>query len=265
MNAHADLPTVAGLRDRPGDAVVERRDWRRALGALRRLLADNEDTTQVFEIMRALNRGSTRAGYLRLIAGPTGARLAYEHVELEARLMDDAWLDGFADGTVGAAYRAFVRGERLSALGLAQVSKAGLGADQHDQPDPVAWYGRRVRDIHDLWHILTGYGRDPLGEASLVAFSYSQTRGLGWLAIALGALAKGGLGHGVRGVRGAVIEGFRNGRKAAWLPGLDYEKLMGLPLDVARAELGIRPPARYRAVVARTPMLQPSPESRMAP
>jgi ubiquinone biosynthesis protein COQ4 len=265
MNARAALSETMGLRDRPGDAVVERRDWRRALGALRRLLADNQDTTQVFEIMRALNSGSTRAGYLRLIGGPTGARLAYERVELEARLMDDAWLDGFADGTVGAAYRGFVRSERLSAGGLAEVSKAGLSADQHDQRDPVAWYGRRVRDVHDLWHILTGYGRDPLGEACLVAFSYCQTRGLGWLAIALGALAKGGLGHGVRGVRGAVIEGFRNGRRAAWLPGLDYEKLMALPLDVARADLGIRTPARYHAVVARTPLLQPSPVSRIAP
>ncbi len=175
--------------------------------------------------------------------------------------MDDAWLDGFADGTVGAAYRAFVRGERLSAGGLAQVSKAGLRADQHDQPDPVAWYGRRMRDIHDLWHVLTGYGRDPLGEASLVAFSYSQTRGLGWLAIALGVLVKGGVAHGVRGVRRAVIEGFRHGRVAAWLPGLDYEKLMALPLDLARAELGIRPPTRYQAVVARALLPCSSPVS----
>jgi ubiquinone biosynthesis protein COQ4 len=34
--------------------------------------------------------------------------------------------------------------------------------------------------VHDIWHVLTGYRRDALGEACLVAFSYAQTRGLGW-------------------------------------------------------------------------------------
>ena len=161
-------------------------------GALRRLMRDPDDTVAVFEIMRTLNRPSTRAGYLRLIARPDGARLAYERTELAARLMDDAWLDGFAPGTLGAAYRGFVRREGLSAEGLATVSRQGLAAHEIDVPDPIAWYGRRIRDTHDLWHMLTGYGRDPLGEACLVAFSFSQTRGRGWLLIALGALAKGG-------------------------------------------------------------------------
>ena len=63
-----------------------------AFKALRRLFADKEDTAQVFEIMRALNGGSSAWGYQRLLETPEGGRLAYERVELEARLMDDAWL-----------------------------------------------------------------------------------------------------------------------------------------------------------------------------
>src|ERR1019366_1830885 len=73
-----------------------RRHWGVALKALQRLLADKEDTGQVFEIMGALNGDSTARSYRRLLETPNGGRLAYEHVELAPRLMDDAWLDSFA-------------------------------------------------------------------------------------------------------------------------------------------------------------------------
>jgi ubiquinone biosynthesis protein COQ4 len=225
------------------------KDWKRALRALRRLLGNPDDTTQVFEIMRALNGDSIRAGLERLRREPGGARLAEERAELAPRLMDDRWLDGFAPGTVGATYRDFVRAERLSADGLAGVSRVGLPPELVDQPTALAWYGRRVRDVHDLWHVLTGYGRDPLGEACLVAFSFSQTRGPGWLVIALGAMVKGG----APGVRRAILQGFRNGRRSAWLPAADYPSLMAEPLERARHRLKIAEPTRYRAVVATVP------------
>ena len=243
----ADITSRMELVDRPAKGGSQRREWRKAYRALRKLLHENDDTVQVFEIMRALNHGSARRGYLRLIGQPIGARLAYERVELAPRLMDRAWLDGFDEGTVGAAYREFVTHERLSAEGLANISAVGVDPRQINQPDPVAWYGRRIRDIHDLWHILTGYGRDPLGEACLVAFSFGQTRGLGWLAIALGAWVKGG--GTVRGVRAAIVEGYRRSQASAWLPGVDYETLMLLPLDQARAELNLLAPERYRGVI----------------
>lgn len=240
----------AALFDRPGRIRPPRREWRRALSALRKLLNDNQDTVQVFEIMRALNHGSARKGFLRLIDKPTGARIAYERVELAARLMDRTWLETFADGSVGAIYRDFVTREQLSAAGLAEVSAVGIDPQTLNRCDPVAWYGRRIRDIHDLWHIITGYGRDPLGEACLVAFSFGQTRGLGWLAIAIGAYIRGGKGR-VPGVRAAIFEGFRHSRHSVWLPGVDYERLMGLPLDRARAELNLSEPVRYRKALMR--------------
>jgi ubiquinone biosynthesis protein COQ4 len=74
---------------------------------LRRLLSDKDDTVQVFEIMRALNGGTSEKNYRRLLETTAGGRIAYEHVELAPMLMDQAWLDSFAAGTVGAAYRDF--------------------------------------------------------------------------------------------------------------------------------------------------------------
>jgi ubiquinone biosynthesis protein COQ4 len=48
----------------------------------------------------------------------------------------------------------------------------------------------------------------------------------------------------------AVIEGYRNGKRAAWLSGQDYEQLMHEPIDRARQRLGIPDPVRYRETQA---------------
>ena len=49
----------------------------------------------------------------------------------------------------------------------------------------------------------------------------------------------------------AVIEGYRRGKRAAWLHGEDYEALMAEPLDAARRRLGIEPAPAYRIAQAR--------------
>jgi ubiquinone biosynthesis protein COQ4 len=222
-----------------------RRQWIVALRALRRLLADKEDTGQVFEIMGALNGDSTMRSYRRLLETPQGGRLAYEHVELADRLMDDAWLDSFAPGTVGASYRDFVRSENISAEGLAQISRQRQS--KVEQAHPHAWFGRRTRDSHDIWHVLSGYHRDGLGEACLVAFSYAQTKSLGWALIAVGAALRPRRGAKHPYAR-AIFQGYRRGKAAKWLAGEDYEQLMGEPLDAARRRLNITPPTLYDAI-----------------
>lgn len=225
--------------------VGTRLEWGRALRALRRLLADHDDTAQVFEIMRALNGRANARNYRRLLASGGGGRLAFERLELAELLMDEAWLKALPQGSVGAAYRDFVRAERLSAAGLAEVSRQRLA--QIEQAHPYAWFGRRTRDVHDVWHVLSGYGRDPLGEACLVAFSYAQTKGLGWALIALAVAIRARSGP----VRRAIWQGFRRGRAARWLLGEDYERLLREPLETARRRLGLTAPTAYQAVVAR--------------
>jgi ubiquinone biosynthesis protein COQ4 len=214
---------------------------------MRRLLADKEDTAQVFEIMRSLNGASTARGYHRLLSTPEGGRIAYERPEFAQRLMDDAWLDGLPEGSLGAAYRRFVRAEALSAEGLAEVSRAGV--TRIDEPHPYAWFGRRTRDVHDVWHVLTGYGRDGLGEACLVAFSYAQTRGLGWAFIASFAALRARKARSYPYVR-AIWEGYRRGKAAAWLLGEDYERIMSEPLDSVRQRLNLPAPAIYDSIPA---------------
>jgi ubiquinone biosynthesis protein COQ4 len=235
--------------------VAAKPEWGRALRALRRLLADHDDTAQVFEIMRALNGPANARNYRRLLATRDGGRIAFEQRELSALLMDDRWLDALPAGSVGAAYREFVRAEQLSAELLAQVSREGMA--QIEQPHPYAWFGRRTRDIHDIWHVLTGYGREPLGEACLVAFSFPQTRGPGWGFIALGAISRR---RGSRQPhRRAILQAYLRGRRAGWLLGEDYERLLREPLDEARLRLGIAPPTVYDAI---PPVLRELPNKR---
>lgn len=222
----------------------------RAMRAFRRLVADKEDTTQVFEIMESLTGRSIPWGLRKLLRSPGGARLAYQRVELNDKLNDPAWLAQFAPGTVGAAYRQFMQREHLSAEGLAAQSRQVRA--EIEAPNLYAWYGRRVRDVHDVWHVLTGYGRDALGEACVVSFSHAQTRSLGFLFIGLGAAQQ--IRRQTRSVpsRKAVLEAWRHGRKARWLPAEDYERLFAEPLEAARRRLGIASPSVYEGVAEET-------------
>ena len=221
-----------------------------ALRAFRRLVRDKEDTAQVFEIMRALSGRSVSRGYQRMLATMEGGRQAFLHEELADKLDDPVWLARFRPGTVGAAYRAFREARGFTADGLAAAEREVVPFI--DAPHPVVWYSRRLRDIHDIWHILTGYGTDALGEACVVSFSYGQTGNLGFAFIGLGAATEIRRENRDVPARRAIFQAWRNGRAARWLPGLDYESLMAAPLDAARRRLNLRPPTVYQAVPPET-------------
>lgn len=228
----------------PFPGTTGRRDWRTAFDAIKKLLADTDDTPQVFRIMRALNVGNAPMNYARLIASERGGRIAYDRVELAQRFSDPAFVAGFAPGTVGAAYRDFLESTGYSADGLVSVSK--LEPSEDDLAHPYAWFGRRVRDTHDIWHVLTGYKADEsLGEAALVAFSFAQVGGLGWALIASAAALKSTRIAGNTLFARAVIEGYRHGRRATWISGEDYLELLHEPIDAARARLNIQTPVAY--------------------
>lgn len=241
MTATADFDASDHLRPQRLEPV-------KALRAFRKLVRNKEDTAQVFEIMRALSGRSIARGYDRMLKTMEGGRQAFLREELAHKLDDPVWLARFEPGTVGAAYRDFREARGFTAEGLAdEARKVGPLVDaQH----PVIWYSRRIRDIHDVWHVLTGYETDALGEACVVSFSYAQTRNLGFAFIGWGAARE--IQREARSVpaRRAVWQAYRNGRAARWLPGLDYEALFERPLEAVRAQLNIRPASIYQAVPA---------------
>ncbi len=213
-----------------------------ALRALRALLHDPEDTRQIFIIFRALRGRSGLRVYERFAATPAGQRVLAEKRDLLPRLEDHAALAAMPDGSVGRAYLAFMEEEQLSAQGLVAMSSR---AEPESVPPDMERFRNRMRDAHDLTHILTGYGRDPLGELCLLAFMNRHSKQLGQLLIVLMSLRRV-----PRAGRRAIWQAWRQGKAARWFPGLDYEALLARPLDDVRRELNVPAPTRYRALLA---------------
>jgi len=105
----------------------------------------------------------------------------------------------------------------------------------------------RTRDLHDLIHVLTGYGVDYLGEGAVVAFTYGNFRNRGYLMLALTncllMLAVGKL----RAIR-FTWDGYRRGRRAAFLWATSWESLLPLPLEEVRRRLEIDAVGPYAPV-----------------
>ena len=218
-----------------------------ALRAMRSLLRDREDTHQVFLLIDALRGKTTLRQFARFRQTETGRAVLRERRRLLDRLNDRASLAALPAGSLGRAYYDFMASERLSAEGLVEASKVSMAALP---ADGVTLFRERSREMHDLLHVVTGYGRDPLGEACLVAFSYAQTRLKGFAMIAAFAARRIAKSRPELPVRRAVFEGYRHGRSANWLWGADWEGLLAQSVEAIRAQFAVKPPTCYQTILA---------------
>ena len=145
---------------------------------------------------------------------------------------------------LGRAYYDFMAAENLSAEGLVKASTIPQSTDD------IIWFRERNREMHDLLHIVSGYGRDPLGEACLVAFSYAQTGQLGFAVIALFAGRRIAQARPGQPIWRAIFEGYRRGRRAGWLIGADWEGLLSRPVEAVREQFAVRPARYYPKIIA---------------
>lgn len=220
-----------------------------ALVSSLKLIANKEDTRQVFEVVTALSRDSSRRLFKRFIATPYGRRVVTEPVEIEKILGDFARLRAMAPGTVGRAYVDFMELEGLTPQGLIDAAdEAGVGL--MDYPDLKA-FARAFRHLeinHDLWHVLTGYGRDPLGEICNLVFTRRQTGNPGLkLLIRMGLLALKLERWSFPALK-AAAEARRMGDAVNFLLQHDVEAMLEEPLADVRKRLGIFTPAIYAAI-----------------
>lgn len=214
-----------------------------AVKAVRRLMANPEATQEVFVILRAMRGRSGIKLFNRFRQSAMGARILNEKRSLFAALSDSATLAALPQGSLGRTYHRFMASENLSPEGLVAPSQAYR---DDDVSDDVALFRDRMRDMHDLTHTLTGYGRDPLGELCLLAFMYAHTGNLGMALIVLMGFSK----VESRAARKAVIEAWRHGRKARWFADMDWEAMLPQPLDALRQRYNVIRPAAYYGVMA---------------
>jgi ubiquinone biosynthesis protein COQ4 len=217
-----------------------------ALRAVRNLMRNREDTDQVFLLIDALRGKTTLRQFARFRQTETGRAVLAERRRLLDRLSDRASLAALPAGTLGRAYYEFMASENLSAEGLVEASQVSM---RELPADGVTLFRERSREMHDLLHVVTGYGRDPLGEACLVAFSYAQTGLKGFAMIAAFAARRIARTRPGQPIRRAVFEGYRHGRSAGWLPGADWEALLARPVETIRAQFAVKPPTYYRAIL----------------
>ena len=225
-----------------GRTPVQRKiEWGRAWRALRTLVANPERTEQVFVITRALSGKSGDRVFQRFLAHPAGPALLAERPSLLDALSDLEALERLPDGSFGRAYATFMREAELRAAGLVEASMAADNEVDEELDADRQWFFDRLRDMHDLWHVLTGYGRDEAGEAANLAFTFGQTRHQGIGVIVAAALLVGPKDNRLEWQR-YMWRAWRRGARAAFLPAVAYERLLDRPLAEVRATLGIEPP-----------------------
>ena len=216
----------------------------RAAHHFRELLKDKEDTSHVFRIFEALPSKTFMPRVAALTLSARGEELRREEPDLPPILDDHDALRQMPKGSVAHAYCDFMESEGLSAAGLVEEARK-LGRPKFD--DLVQWFADRSRDTHDLMHVLTGYGRDALGEQCVLLFTHGQSPSHGHLLI--GYAGAWNIKKTVRSgapVIAACNEARRTGKACPALVGMSIRNLLAMDLVEARRQLGIPEPRKYR-------------------
>jgi ubiquinone biosynthesis protein COQ4 len=216
-----------------------------ALKALRALFNNPNDTAQVFKIISALSGGARQRVLRRLRTTPVGQRLMQEQKALAPLLEDRTRLRALPEGSLGREYLHFCERHGITASGLIAASEQGMANDQFTWDERLVQ--ARMRDAHDLWHVVTGYETDLLGEACVLAFTVAQTRNpaIGLIVVAAFFSKQGGSQLEKRKL---LVQALVRGVRAAWFPGADWEAMLALPLTEVRRMLHVGAPPSYKPI-----------------
>jgi ubiquinone biosynthesis protein COQ4 len=223
---------------------MARIQWRAVSAELRRLRENPEDIDAGARLFIALGGMDDTRMVERMRSSENGRRLLAERSDLLRALSDRERLRALPDGTLGREYLRFAEREQIFPAGIEEVMTRVQGAAADAD---VAYVRTRERSLHDLLHVLTGYGRDPAGEIALLAFTAAQdgNRAIDWLSL---------LGCWKALVRGRIEilrlrrHGRRRGRQAPWMVEQPWEALLERPIDDVRRQLGLWPVPQYERV-----------------
>ena len=232
--------TILRHPERPEPIYSPMRAWKN----FRLLMKDKEDTSLVFKIYESLPSKQFMPRIEQLALSERGDMLRASEPSLPEILDDHAELRKTPKGSLAHAYCDFMETEGLTAAGL--VAEADrLGRKKYD--DVVQWFSERSRDTHDLFHVLTGYGRDALGEQCVLLFTHGQSPTQGHLLI--GYAGSLNIKLQIKGskapVMGAVNQAKRTGRGAPALMEQPIRELLKQPVEDVRRALNIPEPTLY--------------------
>ena len=196
---------------------------------------------QVFEAVVAFGFPTIDREYRKLAESPEGRTLLQNKPDLMALLGDDDYLASLPPGSLGAAYRDFLRQHRLDAgvFDAADVIQPVVERNGWDRD--FGYMIARGTVLHDLFHVLGGYGPDLGGELGNLGFTHGQLgscRTTGVFGAMLRVLIQDGSWQRKSRYWQEAVD---RGRAAKSLMAAPYEELLAQPLLEVRAELGIAP------------------------
>lgn len=219
---------VAAARAALEGSLTER--LRVGLRALRRLLQNPDDTRQVFVLGIAINAHRFPSLIARFVADPKGAELLRERPSIDSRGVDFAALARLPPDTLGGAFARHMKENKLDP----DLFQAPPGL-----PEIPAYIAQRLRQTHDVWHLLTGYKTDIPGELALQAFYYGLIGMPSSLLISVFGTLRYARHFPSAHLFRMVGEGYRRGQQAAFLPTIKWEDWWTLPLSEVRRRVNI--------------------------
>jgi ubiquinone biosynthesis protein COQ4 len=161
-----------------------------------------------------------------------GARLLDERPTLQGRELDLEALARLPEGTLGHALTRYYSDNGIEPF----VTAFPIHTD-------IDYLGKRYRETHDLFHIITGYGTDEAGEMELQAFvlgNLGVRQAVLILAVSVPRRIKDMGFKGFVAYIGRLRAAYRRGKRSREMLSVRYEKLWEQPVSVL-AELLLAP------------------------
>jgi ubiquinone biosynthesis protein COQ4 len=224
------------------ETQAERKPRFPLLHSIIRIMRDPDETSHGARMVLTFDRKQAEKSYQEFLADDEGRRILDGAPSLFELLTNRDSLRQLPEGSVGRIYLDYMIREGISTEGLdaevAPVEQEVLQSEAARQR-----FSQHMRASHDLWHVLTGYHRDLLGEMQLLAFSYFQTGSpsFKWLT----RLARIGAGRQIPEAKGLLDLAEKRGRESRWLATADWATLLRQPIEEVRSILGIGAPPTY--------------------
>ncbi len=217
--------------------------WKEAAKLSKVLLKDHTKTQYIFALAHAVNGPRLKKLYDKLLETAEGGEIACKLPEFTDLY---GTLDTCSENTVG---NVLINELPFSLETLTKLSQRGRkNRDWINSKHPYMWMARRYRDTHDLFHTLTGYKTDTLGEVAMLAFSYAQQGLPSWGILLLIGFVKVRF-HPLK--LAAIAEGYYRGKKAKWILGENFETMIHEDLEECKKRLNI-PKARIYEKICKT-------------
>lgn len=198
------------------------------------IAAAPDDLEQYFkleQVMKQIVGVNTSEYFEQLQLCPGAAEMIQQRYVGPKYKLED--LKECAPGTLGNAY-------------YHHMTNNGISLDPYtvfESPDDMSYIKLREMQTHDIWHVVTGYKPDTLGELALQGFYHGQNpavyQTLVMLAITLHyAAVETKL---LKLALDALFEGWQRGRAARQLWPVRWEEMWDQPLEEIRAEYNVLP------------------------